>query len=95
MLVARFFEVWRDDPGVSAERLAERLGSVSLAEVVEFCQSVRRRCILVQGGKSLKRVVADELDLWASRVTPSENGDTYAISSPPARPAQARRSKSR
>jgi SpoVK/Ycf46/Vps4 family AAA+-type ATPase len=95
VLVSRFFEVWRDDPGTSAERLAERLGSVSFAEVAEFCQSVRRRCILSQGAESLKRVVADEIDLWASRVRPSENGDPTAISSTPARPAQGRRSKSR
>ncbi len=93
ILVARFFEIWRDDPGVSPERLAERLGPVSLAEVVEFCQSVRRRCILAQGGESLNSVVAEELDLWASRVTPWANGETYAISTPPARPAKARRSK--
>jgi hypothetical protein len=64
VLVSRFFEVWRDDPGILPERLAEKLGPVSFAEVFDFCQNVRRRQILCQGSETLKRVVADELDLW-------------------------------
>ena len=93
VLIARFFEVWRDDPGVSAELLAERLGSVSFAEVVDFCQNVRRHYILSQGGESLKRIVADEIDLWASRVAPWANGEPTAISAAQARSPRRRRSK--
>ena len=91
VLVSRYLEVWRDDAGISAKSLADRLGPVSFAEVVEFCQNVRRRYILSQGGELLKRVVADEIDLWASRVAPRVNGKSSAISSASSRPAQARR----
>jgi SpoVK/Ycf46/Vps4 family AAA+-type ATPase len=94
LLILRFFEIWRDDPGTSPERLAESLGPVSFAEVAEFCQNVRRRYILSQGGDSLKQITAEEIDLWASRVTPWAYGDPDAVSSPPARPAKSRRSKS-
>jgi AAA+ superfamily predicted ATPase len=92
-LISRFFDVWQEDPGISAEGLAERLGPVSFAEVVEFCHNVRRRYILSQGGESLKRVVADETDLWASRVTPWPNGESPTVSASPARPSKVRRSK--
>jgi SpoVK/Ycf46/Vps4 family AAA+-type ATPase len=94
MLISRFFEDWSDDPGTSPERLAECLGPASFAEVADFCQNVRRRYILSQGGESLKRVVAEEIDLWASRVTPWAYGEPIAVSSPPSRPAKSRRSKS-
>lgn len=93
VLISRFFEVWRDDPGISAERVAERLGPVSFAEVVEFCQNVRRRCILSQGSESLKQVISQEMILWASRVTPWVYGESTAVSSASARPTKARRSK--
>ncbi len=91
VLVSRFFDVWKDDPGMSPERVAERLGPVSFAEVFEYCQNVRRRHILAQGGESLKRVVAEELDLWASRVAPWANGEAPAISAPAPGRAKARR----
>jgi SpoVK/Ycf46/Vps4 family AAA+-type ATPase len=91
VLIARFFEAWQGDPGISAERLAECLGPVSFAEVIDFCQKVRRRYILSQGGESLKRVVADEIDLWASRVTPWANGEPDGISPAKARSARRRR----
>ncbi len=93
VLISRFFEIWRDDPGTSAERLAERLGPVSFAEVAEFCHNVRRRYILSQGGESLKRIVAEEIELWASRVAPWSYGEPTSISSSPARSARPRRSK--
>ncbi len=91
VLVSRFFDVWREDPSVTPERVAERLGPVSFSEVSEFCQNVRRRHILSQGSESLSRVVAEELDLWASRVAPWANGETPAISSSATGPAKARR----
>lgn len=93
VMIARFFEVWRDDPGLSAERLAEALGSVSFAEVSEFCQNVRRRHILSQGNEALKRIVADEISLWSSRVTSGTNGKNTAISSSSAGRTKNRRTK--
>jgi SpoVK/Ycf46/Vps4 family AAA+-type ATPase len=95
VLISRFFEVWRDDPGISAKLMAERLGPVSFAEVVEFCQNVRRRYILSQGGESLKHAIAEEIELWASRVTSWANGEPSAISPAQARPSRSRRPKSR
>ena len=53
VLVSRFFDVWKDDPGMTPERVAEQLGPVSFAEVFEYCQNVRRRHILSQGGELL------------------------------------------
>lgn len=91
VLVSRYLEVWPEDPGLSAEQIAQRLGPVSFSEVSEFCQNVRRRHILAQGSESLKRVVAEELELWASRVAPWANGETPTISAPAARSAKSRR----
>jgi SpoVK/Ycf46/Vps4 family AAA+-type ATPase len=95
VLVSRFFDAWHDDPGISPERVGELLGPVSFAEVTEFCQNVRRRHILSQGGESLMRVVASEIELWASRVAPWANGEPTTIPSAPARRAKTRRPKNR
>jgi SpoVK/Ycf46/Vps4 family AAA+-type ATPase len=92
VLVARFFDAWPESAGLSPERLAEKLGAVSFAEVFEFCQNVRRRHILTQGGESLRALVAEEIELWASRVAPWGNGETTAISSAAPRSAKAGRS---
>jgi AAA+ superfamily predicted ATPase len=91
VLVARFFDVWREDPGIAPEAVGERLGEVSFAEVAEFCQNVRRHHILAQGAESLKSVVAQELELWASRVRPWVNGESTGISPPSARSPKNRR----
>ncbi len=90
-LINRFFGAWPEEPGISSDRMAEQLGPVSFAEVAEFCQNVRRRHILAQGGKSLRRVVAEELDLWETRVTPTANGQvSSATAAASSRRAQAR-----
>jgi SpoVK/Ycf46/Vps4 family AAA+-type ATPase len=91
VLVARFFDFWREDSDISPEAVGERLGPVSFAEVAEFCQNVRRTHILSQGAESLKSVVAQELELWASRVTPWANGESSGISVTAARPTKGRR----
>jgi AAA+ superfamily predicted ATPase len=91
MLVARFFDVWREDPGTSPEIVGKRLGKISFAEVTEFCQNVRRRHILAQGAESLKSVIAQELELWQSRVMPSANGESTGISPPSAESPKRRR----
>lgn len=76
VLVSRFMDAWPEVSGLSAEAIATRLGPVSYAEVVEFCQNVRRRHILAQGCESLRQALGDELSLWASRVTPEGHGET-------------------
>ncbi|AZS22262.1 ATP-binding protein [Caulobacter sp. FWC26] len=75
VLVSRFMDSWPEPSGLSAEKVAQKLGAVSFAEVSEFCQNVRRRHILAQGGESLRQVLSDELALWASRVTPEGHGE--------------------
>jgi SpoVK/Ycf46/Vps4 family AAA+-type ATPase len=95
VLVSRFFDTWPEDAGISAEQLAELLGPVSFAEVAEFCQNVRRQHVLSQGGEPLTRVVADEIELWASRVGPRANGEPAAISPAPVGRAKHKRPRAR
>ena len=93
LLVSRFMAAWGAQVGMSAHQVAENLGNVSLAEVFEFCQNVRRRHILSQGGESLRGVLSDELLLWASRVTSEGNGETSGTSSSSSRPTKAKRAR--
>ena len=95
VLVSRYFDAWKEPTGVAPERAAARLGDVSFAEVSEFCQNLRRRHILTQGGESLKFIVAEELELWASRVAPWTNGEATRISAPSPGPAKVGRTQSR
>ncbi|MFY0399270.1 AAA family ATPase [Brevundimonas naejangsanensis] len=92
VLVSRFFDAWPEPAGISPLQAAKRLGDVSFAEVFEFCQNVRRRHILSIGGDSLRRIVAEELELWASRVTLWADGRTSAVS--PSAPRRARAGRS-
>jgi hypothetical protein len=51
-------------------RIASRLGAVSFAEALDFCQNVRRRQILGLGEMSIDDALRVELELWTARVTP-------------------------
>jgi hypothetical protein len=84
LLLQRCFEVVEEDPGLPAEAMAKRMMPTNYAEILDYYQNVRRRHILAQGGESLKQVVARELELWDSRVTPSHGPNTRK-SSPKAR----------
>ena len=66
----RIISGWPDAPKLPLSRLAGRLGDVSYAEALDFCQNVRRRQILGLGEVSVDEALRAELDLWASRVTP-------------------------
>lgn len=66
----RIISEWPDTPKLAINRLAGRLGAVSYAEVLDFCQNVRRRQILGLGEMSIDEAMRAELDLWTSRVTP-------------------------
>lgn len=94
VLVSRYMDAWPEPVGQSAETIARKLGYVSYAEIVEFCQNVRRRHILAQGCESLKKTLGDELSLWASRVTPEEHGETDETAAE-ARPADRARPRSK
>ncbi|GGJ65200.1 AAA family ATPase [Sphingopyxis bauzanensis] len=92
ILISRFFDAWPEDPGMKAEDLASQMGQSSFAEIFEFCQNIRRRHILSQGGGTLKSILAQELRLWKTRITPETDGDsTPATATAPER--AERRSK--
>jgi MoxR-like ATPase len=74
LLLQRCFATVSDDPGTTVEAIAKRMRAVNYAEILDFYQNVRRRHILAQGGEAFKEVVARELDLWDSRVTPDGDG---------------------
>jgi len=61
---------WPDRPQLQLARIAGKLGQVSYAEALDFCQNVRRRQILGLGEIGIDDALRTELDLWSSRVTP-------------------------
>ena len=70
--IDRLIDMWPERPRVKAPAIASTLGKVSYAEALEFCQNVRRRCILGLGDIAIEEALAVESDLWASRVNPSD-----------------------
>jgi SpoVK/Ycf46/Vps4 family AAA+-type ATPase len=72
----RVISNWPEAPRMSAQKLASKLGLVSYAEVLDFCQSIRRRHILGLGEVSIDDALATEINLWSSRVRPEAlNGE--------------------
>jgi len=61
---------WPEKPHFSLTKLAAKLGKVSYAEALDFCQNVRRRQILGLGEITIDDALRAELDLWVSRVNP-------------------------
>jgi hypothetical protein len=51
-------------------RIAAKLGKISYAEALDFCQNVRRREILGLGEIRVDDALSCELELWSSRVRP-------------------------
>src|SRR3546814_11733917 len=71
---------------MKAEDLASQMGQSSFAEIFEFCQHIRRRHLLSQGGGTLKSILAQELRIWKTRITPETAGhSTPATATAPAR----------
>jgi SpoVK/Ycf46/Vps4 family AAA+-type ATPase len=66
----RVISTWPAKPQLSVQNIAGRLGSVSYAEALDFCQNARRRHILGLGEAGIDDVVGTELELWSSRVRP-------------------------
>jgi SpoVK/Ycf46/Vps4 family AAA+-type ATPase len=66
----RITSSWPEKPSLSIQRIAGRLGSISYAEALDFCQNVRRRHILSLGEMRIDDATTTELDLWSSRVRP-------------------------
>ena len=70
VFVDRIISGWPDAPKMAIARIASKLGQVSYAEALDFCQNVRRRQILGLGEVPVDDALRAELALWASRVTP-------------------------
>jgi MoxR-like ATPase len=86
----RQFESWPEPSGIEAGTLAIKLGRISFAEALEFCQTVRRQHILSLGNRSLRDILSEQLDLWAARVAPEETDATRSGETSPS-PKRAKR----
>lgn len=75
-LLDRIISRWPDTPIMSIAAIASKLVAVSYAEVVDFCQNVRRRHILGLGGVAIDEALKHELELWTARIRPEAmNGE--------------------
>jgi SpoVK/Ycf46/Vps4 family AAA+-type ATPase len=72
----RQFEAWPEPAGIEAGSLAAKLGRISFAEALEFCQTVRRQHVLSLGGRALTDILFEQLSLWSARVAPEETDGT-------------------
>jgi SpoVK/Ycf46/Vps4 family AAA+-type ATPase len=77
--VERQFGTWPEPAGMTAKALASKLGAVSFAEALEFCQTVRRQHVLSLAGRSLKDILREQISLWESRVRPFEANAARSI----------------
>ena len=66
----RIMSNWSELPRLAVPKIAAKLGNISYAEALDFCQNVRRREILGLGETSIDAALQAELDLWVKRVTP-------------------------
>ncbi len=69
--VAAYIEAFLNDLdhplGLTPSGIARRLGRVSYAEVEQFCLDLRRRQILSLGERSLKDIVAEQIEIWSTQ----------------------------
>lgn len=61
---------WPIVPQMQIQKIAGKLGAISFAEALDFCQNVRRRHILGLGEVGIDDALEAEMDLWSSRVRP-------------------------
>ena len=78
----RQFDAWRETTGMNAEALANKLGDVSFAEALEFCQTVRRQHILSLANRTLKDILREQVELWSTRAAPQEADATRSRKAP-------------
>ncbi|MDI9348738.1 MAG: ATP-binding protein [Candidatus Symbiobacter sp.] len=76
VFIDRILSSWEDKPKLSAEKLAQNIGAESYAEILVFCQNVRRRQMLSLGGLGVDQVIKSELSLWHERVKPLNMDET-------------------
>jgi hypothetical protein len=92
----RIMSLWPEAPKATPKAISGKLGTVSFAEALDFCQNVRRRQILGLGELSVDDALRSELDLWATRVGPGIlNGERSDETNPAASPERARPKGSR
>ena len=89
--LSRQFDSWPESSGIEANVLAERLGPISFAEALEFCQTVRRQHILSLEGRPLRDILREQITLWTSRVIPTSHAARRDET--PASPERTRASK--
>lgn len=70
--VGRIIQSWEVSTKISTKEIAERLGDISYAEALDFCQNVRRRYVLGMLEGSIDTTIRNELKLWSSRVNPKQ-----------------------
>lgn len=68
IFLGRQFALWPDGPGIPPETVATKLGSISYAEALEFCQTIRRQHILSLGSRSIRDILREQIDFWSTRV---------------------------
>jgi SpoVK/Ycf46/Vps4 family AAA+-type ATPase len=96
VFVDRILSVWPERPKLSVQKIAGRLGTVSYAEALDFCQNVRRQQILGLGEVGIDDALEKELHLWSARVRPEElNGERPRQTAAAAHPASGSRSAHR
>lgn len=79
----RIMSKWSEMPTLALSKIAAKLGNVSYAEALDFCQNVRRRQILGLGEVSIDAALRAELDLWTKRVTPEVLDAERSLQAPP------------
>jgi SpoVK/Ycf46/Vps4 family AAA+-type ATPase len=79
----RVISNWPEAPRMAVRKIAGRLGVVSYAEVLDFCQNIRRRHILGLGEVSIDDALATEINLWSSRVRPEALDGERSRQAPP------------
>jgi len=80
---------WPERPSATPADIADKLGPISYAEALDFCQNVRRRQILGLGETRIDATMKVELDLWSDRVNPGEQDaerSRKAVTPPRSRP---------
>jgi AAA+ superfamily predicted ATPase len=74
-----FADRFQEPLGQSSATISKRLGRISYAEAEDFCLELRRCKILANGEKSLKAIIAEQLDIWSQQVrataSSSDRGD--------------------
>jgi SpoVK/Ycf46/Vps4 family AAA+-type ATPase len=72
--IETFSRRFSEPVGHTPAAIARRLGGISYAEAEEFCLDVYRRSVLAIGQKSVKAIVAEQLNVWDARARAAKSG---------------------